>query len=147
VSVDPFLKWVRRLNDSFVSSADGIAPIFIQKPIIKQEQDGKRLIFECKISADPKPDLIWTQDDKPLSDPARFLVSCDALPNNTYVACLQINNVISSDGGKYKVTAKNRLGESNANIGLNLDSKFVVLCLSLSLSLSLCMNQCKAKAQ
>ena len=109
------------------SSADGIAPIFIQKPVIKQEQDGKRLIFECKISADPKPELIWTHDEKPLQDPGRFLVSCDSLPNNIYVASLQIDNVISSDGGKYKVTAKNRLGESNAHIGLNLDSKLPVL--------------------
>jgi hypothetical protein len=105
------------------TTAEGIPPTFIQKPIIKQEQDGKRLIFECKLSAEPRPDLIWTHDDKPIGDSARYLISCDPLPNNAYVACLAIDGVIASDGGKYKVTARNTLGESNAHIGLNLDSK------------------------
>ena len=102
---------------------DGLPPTFIQKPIIKQEKDGKRLIFECKISAEPKPDLLWSHDDLPIPDSGRYLIYCDALPNNVYVACLEIDDIITSDGGKYKVSAKNPLGESNAQINLNLDSK------------------------
>jgi hypothetical protein len=108
------------------SSADGAAPTFIQKPVIKQENEGKRLIFECKISAEPKPDLVWTHDDAPIQDSGRYLIYCDALPNNSYVACLAIDDVGPSDAGKYKVSAKNTLGESNAHITLNLDSKFFI---------------------
>ncbi|CAF4168455.1 unnamed protein product, partial [Adineta steineri] len=44
------------------SSIESTAPPFIQKPIIKQENDSKRLIFECKIAADPKPDLFWSRE-------------------------------------------------------------------------------------
>ena len=105
------------------SSVGGTAPTFIQKPIIKQENDGKRLIFECKIAADPKPDLFWSRDDVPISDSGRYLIYCDPLPNNAYVACLEIDDVNASDAGKYKVSAKNTLGESNAHIQLNFDSK------------------------
>jgi hypothetical protein len=110
--------------DVFIySSAEGTAPTFIQKPIIKQENDGKRLIFECKIAADPKPDLFWSRDDVPIQDSGRYLIYCDPLPNNAYVACLEIDDVNASDAGKYKISAKNQLGESNAHIQLNLDSK------------------------
>lgn len=44
---------------------------------------------------------------------------------NMYSATLQILNVTVEDAGKYKVTAKNELGESNATISLNFDSKYL----------------------
>lgn len=46
---------------------------------------------------------------------------------NLYSATLQILNVTVEDAGKYKVTAKNELGESNATISLNFDSKYYLL--------------------
>lgn len=46
---------------------------------------------------------------------------------NLYSATLQILNVTVEDAGKYKVTAKNELGESNATISLNFDSKYPFL--------------------
>ncbi|CAF1109430.1 unnamed protein product [Adineta steineri] len=41
----------------------------------------------------------------------RYLIYCDPLPNNTYVACLGIEDINASDAGKYKISAKNKLGE------------------------------------
>lgn len=43
---------------------------------------------------------------------------------HSYFASLEIKNVTVEDAGKYKVTAKNDLGESNATISLNFDSKY-----------------------
>lgn len=43
----------------------------------------------------------------------------------SYYASLEINNVTVEDAGKYRVTAKNELGESNATISLNFDSKYI----------------------
>lgn len=42
---------------------------------------------------------------------------------HSYFSSLEIKNVTVEDAGKYKVTAKNELGESNATISLNFDSK------------------------
>lgn len=42
----------------------------------------------------------------------------------SYHASLEISNVTVEDAGKYRVTAKNELGESNATISLNFDSKY-----------------------
>lgn len=46
---------------------------------------------------------------------------------HSYFATLEIKNVTVEDAGKYKVTAKNELGESNATISLNFDSKYLQL--------------------
>ena len=46
---------------------------------------------------------------------------------HSYFATLEIRNVTVEDAGKYKVTAKNELGESNATISLNFDSKCLLL--------------------
>lgn len=43
---------------------------------------------------------------------------------HSYYAALEISNVTVEDAGKYRVTAKNELGESNATISLNFDSEF-----------------------
>lgn len=102
---------------------DGIAPNFIQKPAIKSDADGKRLCFECKIKAEPEPQLTWFRDDVEISNKGRYLIYCDKLPDNHYFACLEIDEVNMEDAGKYRVTAKNTLGESNATITLNLDSE------------------------
>lgn len=50
----------------------------------------------------------------------------DKQEGQSYFASLEINNVTVEDAGKYKVTAKNELGESNATISLNFDSKYIV---------------------
>lgn len=46
---------------------------------------------------------------------------------HSYFASLEIKNVTVEDAGKYRVTAKNELGESNATISLNFDSKYIVV--------------------
>lgn len=45
---------------------DGVAPTFVKKPAIRQEDDGKRLLFECRIKADPKPSVSWSHNAAPV---------------------------------------------------------------------------------
>ncbi|KAH9628229.1 hypothetical protein HF086_006706 [Spodoptera exigua] len=100
---------------------DGKAPTFARKPAIRQEDDGKRLIFECRIEAEPLPQVSWFHSGVEVKPGARhkLTVSKEA---KSYYASLEINNVTVEDAGKYRVTAKNELGESNATISLNFDT-------------------------
>ncbi|XP_065220483.1 twitchin isoform X27 [Planococcus citri] len=100
---------------------DGLAPTFSKKPSIRQEDDGKRLLFECRIQADPKPTITWFHGGNQVSPSNRHKIFVDK-DGHSYFATLQISNVTVEDAGKYKVTAKNELGESNATISLNFDS-------------------------
>ena len=105
------------------SLQDGIAPNFITKPSIRSEADGKRLCFECKIKADPEPELFWYRDNTQIHDKGRNLIYCDKLGDNMFFACLEIDDVTMEDAGQYKLHAKNNFGESNATITLNFDSE------------------------
>ena len=49
------------------------------------------------------------------------------LDQYTVDCTLLLKNVTVEDAGKYKVTARNDLGESNATITLNFDSKYLKL--------------------
>lgn len=50
-------------NHFFFSRQDGIAPNFIQKPVTKQVDNGRKLMFECQLTADPAPEITWFRDD------------------------------------------------------------------------------------
>lgn len=91
--------------------------------MIKSDADGKRLCFECKIKAEPEPQISWFRDNSEIVNSGRYLIYSDKLPDNMYFVCLEIDDVNVQDAGKYKVQAKNNLGESNASITLNFDSK------------------------
>lgn len=43
-------------------------PVFQQKPAIKQMDGGKKVLFECKIACDTKPQITWFRDTVELSD-------------------------------------------------------------------------------
>lgn len=59
---------------------DGTAPTFTKKPAIRQEDDGKRLLFECKIQADPKPGVSWSHNGALVAESDRHKVKfCDFL--------------------------------------------------------------------
>ncbi|XP_064113167.1 palladin-like isoform X2 [Macrobrachium nipponense] len=113
----------RDSSDSVESNGqiDGIAPTFSQKPVIKQEEGGKHIKFECRILAEPKPAITWYRDGLKVQESARCKVSIEKDEKYFFIT-LSLANVTVQDAGKYKITAKNELGESNATISLNFDS-------------------------
>jgi hypothetical protein len=59
----------------FHRQIDGIAPTFSKKPAIRQEEDGKRLLFECRIQADPRPTVSWSHNGAAVQSSNRHKVS------------------------------------------------------------------------
>ncbi|XP_055900297.1 twitchin-like isoform X6 [Biomphalaria glabrata] len=105
---------------------EGIAPNFIQKPVTRQENNGKKLLFECSLTSDPAPAITWYKDNAVIQSEGRFNIRAEPRENKTYFLVLEINDVAAQDAGNYKVTAKNTLGESNATIRLNFDSSVIL---------------------
>merc|ERR1712110_277594 len=71
------------------------------------------------MGSNPKPEVLWFKDGVSLPMNARIKPTITGAGND-YVIKLEITNFTKEDGGLYKVTAKNELGEGNANITINL---------------------------
>uniref|UniRef100_A0A914Z2S4 Ig-like domain-containing protein n=1 Tax=Panagrolaimus superbus TaxID=310955 RepID=A0A914Z2S4_9BILA len=94
------------------------APRFTQRPSIQQTATGD-LLMECHLEADPPPDVRWSHGGTPILASGRVSLTLTNLNGNLYKATLVIKEPSAGDGGAYKCTASNQLGESNANINLN----------------------------
>lgn len=100
--------------------ADGAKPTFTEKPVIRQSDDGKKIIFECRLIADPKPAIEWYLKGNRVKESSRHKFRLDQ-DKHTYLAALEISNVSAADSGEYKLVAKNSHGDGSATIGLNFD--------------------------
>ncbi|KAL8565323.1 hypothetical protein ACOMHN_029019 [Nucella lapillus] len=101
---------------------DDVAPRFTQKPALKQEDGGKRLVFQCVLEASPQPEIAWFQGTTPLSPSDRMRMRVEGAGGSAYNVIMEILGVTQGDAGTYKVTAKNRLGEVSASINLNFSA-------------------------
>ncbi|KAK7500459.1 hypothetical protein BaRGS_00008366, partial [Batillaria attramentaria] len=101
---------------------DDVAPRFTQKPALRQEDGGQRLVFQCVLEASPKPDISWSRGTTPLTSSDRVRMRVDSAGGSAYNVIMEILGVTQGDAGTYKVTAKNRLGEVSASINLNFSA-------------------------
>ena len=101
--------------------AKGGAPSFTQKPAIRQVDGGKRILFECKMAADPMPILTWFREDVQLSNGGRYRFISEEESAGSFYVALELSDPQPVDGATYKLHAKNQHGESNANLKLNFD--------------------------
>lgn len=111
--------------------AEDFAPSFTQKPQLRQEDDGNKLIFECQLLSSPKPDIQWFRSDTLLAEDSRTVFKIQPVGTNKFTVVLELDDVIETDAGLYKVTAKNKMGEVSASINLNFSRKFSLSCFLL----------------
>lgn len=104
--------------------ASELPPSFTQKPSLHQEDDGNRLVFECQLVANPKPEINWFRGEEQLTEDERTFITVNEIEKNKFQVSLELNNVVESDAGSYKVKAKNKAGVVAASINLNFSRKF-----------------------
>lgn len=101
-----------------------VAPRFPKKPTIRQK--GNVLILECVLEANPYPEITWYHGTKVITDDSRHKTTRSENGTNMYLLGLEIKDPTLEDGGTYRCNAVNEKGESNANIALNFQSKFLL---------------------
>lgn len=100
------------------------APKFVRKPQLRQEDDGNRLIFECELSGHPQPEVSWFRQDTQINEDDRTVFKTTETQVGTFMVVLELDEVVESDAGLYKIRAKNKFGEVAASINLNFSRKF-----------------------
>lgn len=100
------------------------APRFSKPPAVRQTpDDSTRLFLECQVQGTPKPDITWFQNEKKLvNSTTKHKQTIKLATGTTYDVILEILNLTPADAGTYKILAKNRAGESSANVSLNLSN-------------------------
>lgn len=107
--------------------AEDFAPSFTQKPQLHQEDEGNRLIFECQLLASPKPEINWFRGETQLAEDNRTNMKIQSVGTNKFLVVLELDDVIESDAGLYKVKAKNKMGEVAASINLNFSREYSIV--------------------
>jgi len=120
------------LHNPTMGASEESVPAFTQKPQLRQEDDGNRLIFECQLIGSPQPEITWFRGDVELSPNKRTFFKTTSISGNKYLVVLELDNVIESDAGLYRVKAKNKQGEVFASINLNFSRKSFIILLKLS---------------
>lgn len=114
------------LNIEAEPEPEGEGPSFVEKPRIVSEDNGKLVIMECKVKADPKPIILWTRDGKVVEESNKIKISMEQRGDIYYIK-LELKDPQLEDSGLYKCNIKNNLGELNANLTLNIESKYFIL--------------------
>lgn len=81
--------------------------------------------MDCKVKANPKPSIVWTHAGQVVKESSKISLSVVQESSDIYYIKLILNDPGADDSGLYKCNIKNNLGELNANLTLNVESKFV----------------------
>lgn len=84
--------------------------------------------MDCKVKAKPKPQIVWTHAGKVVKESSKISINIVQEKEDIYYIKLSLNDPGPDDSGLYKCNIKNELGELNANLTLNVESKFFSGC-------------------
>lgn len=110
------------LNIEAEPEPEGDGPTFVEKPSIQSKDNGKLVIMGCKVKASPKPTIVWYHDGKEVKDSSKIKMRVE-VKDDIYTIILELIDPGMEDSGLYKCNIKNELGELNANLTLNIESK------------------------
>ena len=109
-------------SDEAAVPSGGVKPTFTERPVIRQSEEGTKIIFQCRLAGEPKPNLIWYHGEKKVEESSRVKMTIKQDGKKMYyLCCLEISNVEAGDAGQYKAIAKNEYGESQATINLTFE--------------------------
>lgn len=111
------------LNIEAEPEPEGEGPTFVEKPRIVSENNGKLVIMDCKVKANPKPEIIWTREGQVVKESSKCILSMREKGDLYYIK-LELIEPGLDDSGLYKCNIKNNLGELNANLTLNIESMY-----------------------
>jgi hypothetical protein len=60
------------LNIESEAELDGNGPTFVEKPRITSERNGKLVIMEFKVKADPKPTIVWYRESTVIKETVKL---------------------------------------------------------------------------
>ena len=85
-------------------------PVFKEELFIRQDAEGDRLMFECRVVSASEPEVIWYQNDLKVKNDAKRKMGMKK-DGDSYVLTLEVMDPNRKDAGKYEVKVKNAGGD------------------------------------
>ena len=144
-SINYFHFVIINLGDEAPLPQGGVKPTFTERPVIRQSDEGNKIIFECRLVGEPVPDVSWFHNDKALSESSSRHKFSMQLDEKLYHLCrLEITNVDSADAGCYRAVAKNPSGEGQATINLTFEEgKTLIILKNMIWEDLICLSKCQ----
>lgn len=89
------------------------------------------MVMDCTVKADPAPSIVWYREGKVVEKSSKVSITIEKKGELHYIR-LELKDPSKDDSGLYKCNIKNQFGELNANLTLNIESKY---CFEVLLSL------------
>ncbi|KAG8327856.1 hypothetical protein J6590_009659 [Homalodisca vitripennis] len=119
--------FVSNEHDSAQSSAElrlGDTPPQIAYRFIRQTiQPGPSISLKCVATGNPTPNIKWSLDGFALPQNERFVIGQYVPTHGDVISHVNITSVRVEDGGNYKCTATNRVGEASHSAELYVYGK------------------------
>lgn len=75
-------------------------------------QPGSFVSMKCVASGNPKPEITWSRDGEIVMSSARLSLSIDYTGDGNIVSYVNVTNIRVQDGGEYRCSATNSVGEA-----------------------------------
>lgn len=124
------------LNIEAEPEPEGEGPTFVEKPTIQSRDNGKLVIMGCKVKASPRPTIVWYHEGIEIKESTKIKTRVE-VHEDIYTIILELVDPGIEDSGLYKCNIKNELGELNANLTLNIESKFIRSIITVHLDIEL----------
>jgi hypothetical protein len=86
----------------------------------KQSGNGRDAFLKCAATGNPRPEITWELDGKPLSNTDRRQLSQQIAGSGEVVSHLNITSLHTHDGGLYRCVATSKVGEVSHSAKLNV---------------------------
>ncbi|GMR58628.1 hypothetical protein PMAYCL1PPCAC_28823, partial [Pristionchus mayeri] len=108
-----------RLEEKSSTKPTASLPVFIVTPKKKiAVEEGERLEVTSDINGQPRPEIVWYKDARPLSSDGRISLMEEGV---TY--SIVINDISTQDAGKYSITAENEKGKVQEDFDVEVIKK------------------------
>lgn len=97
-----------------------VSPHFVEPVTSQKVMDGESVLFTCKVTGKPTPQVTWLHNDKPVRETKDITI----IQDTEGICQLALAEVFPEDAGQYKCTAVNKVGEAACAASLVVEGTF-----------------------
>lgn len=109
-------------TSSLADILEGVPPTFCKKPKPQCVPEETDVVVESTLTGVPEPEIKWYKNGKRITSKGNVTIT-KTTTKHTYTTIITIKKIEKKQEGRYRITAKNREGESSVEFTLKVLTK------------------------